>query len=92
MKPEKLVMMANQIGVFFASQKGDAAVQGILDHIKKFWDPRMRSAILAHLDAGGVGPQSAQRRRTAIPRAKGNSEELAWRHPSTGSDEASTGS
>ena len=55
MKPEKLVMMANQIGVFFASQKGDAAVHGILDHIKKFWDPRMRAAMLAHLDAGGEG-------------------------------------
>ena len=49
MKPEKLVMMANQIGAFFASQKGDAAVQSILDHIKKFWDPRMRAAMLAHL-------------------------------------------
>ena len=55
MKPEKLVMMANQIGAFFGSQKGDAAVHGILDHIKKFWDPRMRAAILAHLDAGGEG-------------------------------------
>jgi len=55
MKPEKLVMMANQIGAFFTSQKGDAAVHGILDHIKKFWDPRMRAAILAHLDAGGEG-------------------------------------
>jgi formate dehydrogenase subunit delta len=55
MKPEKLVMMANQIGAFFVSQKGDAGVQGILDHIKKFWDPRMRAAILAHLDAGGEG-------------------------------------
>lgn len=55
MKPEKLVTMANQIGKFFASQKGDAVVHGIVDHIKKFWDPRMRAGLLAHLDAGGEG-------------------------------------
>ena len=35
MKPEKLVTMANQIGAFFSSQKGDVAVQGIADHLKK---------------------------------------------------------
>ncbi len=62
MKPEKLVMMANQIGAFFASQKSDAAVHGIVDHIKKFWDPRMRAALLAHLDAGGEGLQPQVRR------------------------------
>ena len=44
MGPEKLIMMANQIGTFFASQKGDDAVAGIADHIRKFWDPRMRAA------------------------------------------------
>jgi len=52
---EKLVYMANQIGKFFASQGEAGAVDGIATHIKKFWDPRMRSAILAHLDAGGEG-------------------------------------
>ena len=62
MKPEKLVMMANQIGAFFASQKGDEAVHSILDHLKKFWDPRMRAAILAHLEAGGEGLQPEVRR------------------------------
>ena len=55
MKPEKLVMMANQIAAFFATQKGDVAVQGIADHLKKFWDPRMRAALFAHLRAGGEG-------------------------------------
>jgi formate dehydrogenase subunit delta len=55
MSPEKLVMMANQIGKFFASQGEEAAVPGIAEHIKKFWEPRMRNAMLAHLDAGGAG-------------------------------------
>ena len=55
MSPEKLVYMANQIGKFFVSQGHDQAVAGTLDHIKKFWDPRMREAIVAHLDSGGRG-------------------------------------
>ncbi len=59
-------MMANQIGAFFASQKGDEAIQGITDHLKKFWDPRMRAAIIAHLRSGGEGLQ--QQVRLAVER------------------------
>jgi formate dehydrogenase subunit delta len=55
MSPDKLVSMANQIGKFFATQPGDQAAAGIADHIRSFWDPRMRQAIFAHLDAGGQG-------------------------------------
>jgi formate dehydrogenase subunit delta len=46
--------MANQIGKFFASQGHEKSVEAIVDHLKKFWDPRMRTAILAGLDAGGA--------------------------------------
>jgi formate dehydrogenase subunit delta len=55
MSPDRLVYMANQIGKFFASQGPDEAVAGTADHIEKFWDPRMRAAILAHVEAGGAG-------------------------------------
>jgi len=55
MQPERLVYMANQIGKFFEYQKKDEVVRGIADHIKKFWDPRMRQAIFAYIDAGGDG-------------------------------------
>jgi formate dehydrogenase subunit delta len=55
MSPEKLVYMANQIGKFFKSQPEPMAVASIADHLRKFWDPRMRKAILAHLAAGGAG-------------------------------------
>ena len=30
-------------------------MQGISEHIWKFWDPRMRKQIFAHLDTGGAG-------------------------------------
>ena len=55
MSPDRLVYMANQIGRFFATQGPDEAVAGTADHIEKFWDPRMRAAILAHVEAGGAG-------------------------------------
>jgi formate dehydrogenase subunit delta len=53
--PDKLVYMANQIGKFWASQDKNKAPAAIAEHIRKFWDPRMRTAILAHLANGGTG-------------------------------------
>jgi formate dehydrogenase subunit delta len=52
---QRLVYMANQIGKFFQSQGHEKAVPGVADHIRKFWDPRMRKQIYAHLAAGGAG-------------------------------------
>ena len=53
MSPDKLVYMANQIGKFFAGAGHDTAVEGISDHIAKFWEPRMRKQIYAHMAAQG---------------------------------------
>ena len=50
MQPDKLVSMANQIGRFFSTQRGDAAA-AVAVHIAKFWDPRMREALIDHLEA-----------------------------------------
>jgi formate dehydrogenase subunit delta len=61
MSLDKLIYMANQIGKFFASQGTEKAVVGTADHIKKFWDPRMRAQIIAHLKAGGAGLDPAVR-------------------------------
>ena len=52
---DKLVVQANQIAAFFAAQGEERAVPQIADHIKKFWDPRMRTAMDAHMAAGGTG-------------------------------------
>ncbi len=54
MSDAKLVMMANQIGKFFAPQRGADPVVSIAEHLRKFWDPRMRAAIVAHLEEGGT--------------------------------------
>jgi formate dehydrogenase subunit delta len=55
MKAERLVHMANQIADFFAAYPREEAVAGVADHLKKFWDPRMRTALVAHARAGGAG-------------------------------------
>jgi len=67
--PNKLVYMANQIGAFFKAQDMETASAKIAEHITKFWDPRMREAILAHLDAGGAGLDPATRRAVESLRA-----------------------
>jgi formate dehydrogenase subunit delta len=69
MSPDRLVYMANQIGTFFRSQGPDKAVPGITEHLKKFWEPRMRRAIIAHLEAGGDG--LAPEVRAAVEALKG---------------------
>lgn len=55
MSPDKLVYMANQIAAFFKTQPGDKAAAATLNHIERFWEPRMRRDFLAHLEAGGEG-------------------------------------
>ncbi len=55
MPPEKLTMMANQIGRFFAHLGPARAPEEIADHLLKFWDPRMRREIIAHVASGGGG-------------------------------------
>jgi len=56
---ENLVRMANRIGDFFGAMPDAAeASEGIAGHIRKFWEPRMRQVLLAHVDAGGEGLQT----------------------------------
>ena len=66
MSHDKLAYMANQIGRFFAHQKEEQAVASINDHLRKFWDPRMRRQILEDLDTAQLDP----RVRRAVERLK----------------------
>jgi formate dehydrogenase subunit delta len=54
---EHLILMANQIGDFFAPYPPERAREGLRNHLRTYWDPRMRSALLNHIDAGGEGLQ-----------------------------------
>lgn len=54
MEIQHLVKMANQIGQFFEAEPDrDQAILDIATHLKRFWDPRMRKAIVAHAETGG---------------------------------------
>lgn len=55
MQSSDLVRMANQIADYFAPYPKPEAIDGIAKHVHSFWEPRMRDALKAHVDAGGDG-------------------------------------
>ncbi|MGF6921013.1 formate dehydrogenase subunit delta [Paraburkholderia sp. 40] len=56
MDNQNLIDMANRIGDFFESMPDhEEALTGIADHIRRFWEPRMRRALLAALDTSNEG-------------------------------------
>ncbi len=57
MSHDKLAYMANQIGRFFTHQPEDQAVAAINDHLRKFWDPRMRRQIISDLGTATLDPR-----------------------------------
>lgn len=62
MNADHLVRMANDIGHFFAGEpRPEDAVAGVLNHLRRFWDPRMRRQIVEHLRAGGDGLEEPAR-------------------------------
>jgi formate dehydrogenase subunit delta len=63
--PARLVYLANQIAKFFHIQGEATAAAAVEDHLRKFWDPRMRREIVAHLEAGGEGLSPAARAAVA---------------------------
>lgn len=64
MHVDHLIRMANQIGSFFEAMPDRAeALHDLALHLQRFWEPRMRRELLAHLDAAGAGalnPVSAE--------------------------------
>ena len=68
MKIEYLVKMANEVGGFFASEPDpEQAVNAVAGHLRRFWEPRMRTAIYAYLDqhhGEGLHPLALETLRT----------------------------
>ena len=55
MKPETMVHRANQIALFFSSYPREEAVAGVADHLRKFWEPRMRRQLAQYVADDGAG-------------------------------------
>jgi NADH-dependent formate dehydrogenase delta subunit FdsD len=67
-----LVKMANQIGQFFAAWPDrEAARKEVANHLTRFWAPRMRAALLAHVEttagASGLDPLVTEAVSMLIP-------------------------
>ena len=65
MRIEHLVSMANDIGNVLQRGAGQGrSRRGVANHVRRFWDPRMRREIIAHYQKGGAGLDEVP--RTAI--------------------------
>lgn len=66
---DNLVHMANRIGEFFEAMPDRAeATAGIAQHLRRYWEPRMRRALQAHVEArqgDGLSPIVLEALRTA---------------------------
>lgn len=63
MNVERLVAMANDIAAFFAAEPdADSAADQVANHLRKFWEPRMRKEIRRFLETGGAGLSPLARR------------------------------
>jgi formate dehydrogenase subunit delta len=57
MNNDNLIRMVNRIGSFFeAMPDRDEANRDLAQHVRRFWEPRMRQQLFAHIDRqGGAG-------------------------------------
>jgi formate dehydrogenase subunit delta len=47
--------MVNEIAAFFAGEDSGNAAENVANHLRRYWDPRMRKQIVAHASNGGEG-------------------------------------
>jgi len=52
----KLVRMANQIADYFRAYPDDVAREGVRNHLKSFWTPRMLRELQGQADAPSMHP------------------------------------
>ena len=52
---QHLLQMVKDIGNFFrAEERPEDAIAAVANHIRKYWTPRMREKLLAHVKAHGM--------------------------------------
>jgi len=65
------VRLANDVAAHLAHLPLDPAARAVADHLRAFWDPRMRTALLEHVAAGGEGLDPIALRAAALLRPAG---------------------
>jgi formate dehydrogenase subunit delta len=67
MNTHHLVKMVNEISAFWEGEAGpENAAKAVANHLKRYWDPRMRREIVAHYRAGAGGLCDSARDGVAI--------------------------
>ncbi len=65
MHVDPLIPMLNRIGTFFEAQPNpEAATKAVADHVRLFWEPRMRHSILDFL---GQHPDGKSPKHELLP-------------------------
>jgi formate dehydrogenase subunit delta len=68
MNIDLLIKMANEIGDFFTGTGDQAeAVQAVANHLKRYWEPRMRAQMLRYYEErAGAGLSDVARGAVAV--------------------------
>jgi formate dehydrogenase subunit delta len=79
MNPQNMVHMANQIALNFASYPHEDAVVNVANHLKSFWEPRMKRQLHEFIAKGGGGLHElvieAEKRMRTVPVRFGDGED-----------------
>jgi formate dehydrogenase subunit delta len=66
MDSHHLVAMANEIAAFFAAEDPAKAAENVANHLRRYWDPRMRRQIIEQASNGGEGLSQVARAGVAL--------------------------
>jgi NADH-dependent formate dehydrogenase delta subunit FdsD len=68
MNIDLLIKMTNEIGEFFAgTAEAPEAARAVANHLKRYWEPRMRAQMIAYFEQrGGAGLTELARSAVAL--------------------------
>ncbi len=67
MNIDHMIKMANEISDFFAAESAPGqAPRDVANHLKRYWEPRMRREMLAHYSRGAGGLSDIARAAVGI--------------------------
>ena len=67
MNIDLLIKMANEIGDFFSGATGEQAAQDVANHLRRYWEPRMRAQMLRYYEERqGAGLSEVAKRAVAL--------------------------
>jgi len=86
MNIDLLIKMANQIGEFFVGASApEQAARDVASHLKRFWEPRMRTQIIAYYEQRhGAGLNDTALKAVALLKAEGKPAEAGGGAAPTG--------